>query len=144
MTSVQLSAYADWLSDLKTRIRTAQTRAVIAVNKEQIHLYWQIGKDILEKQSRQGWGAKVIDQLAADLNKEFPGIKGFSSRNLKYMRAFAEAYSDEQFVQTVSAQISWSHNCALLDKLQLGKRRFNPSGLSAATEAHCCVAFRCQ
>lgn len=83
--------YVAWLSDLKARIRSAQTKAAFAVNKELVLLYWQIGREILDRQNAQGWGAKVIDRLADDLRREFPCMKGFSPRNLKYMRAFAEA-----------------------------------------------------
>ncbi|MDY7575614.1 PDDEXK nuclease domain-containing protein [Actimicrobium sp. CCI2.3] len=109
--------YADWLSDLKSRIHTAQQRATLAVNRELVLLYWQIGRDILTRQAAQGWGAKVIERLALDLRVAFPEMKGFSPRNLKYMRAFAEAWPDEQFVQAVLAQLPWYHQLALLDKL---------------------------
>lgn len=71
-------------------------------------LYWQIGRDILERQNQQGWGAKVVDRLADDLRREFPEITGFSSRNLKYMRLFADTWMDRQFVQRVVAQIPWA------------------------------------
>lgn len=118
MTSIQLLGYADWLSELKTRIHNAQIRAVIAVNSELTMLYWQIGRDILERQSRQGWGANIIGQLSEDLRKEFPDIRGFSPRNLAYMKSFAEIWTNEQFLQTVSAKLSWSHNCVLIDKVQ--------------------------
>ncbi|MEH2022517.1 DUF1016 N-terminal domain-containing protein [Nostoc sp.] len=84
--------YENFLTELKTRISSAQLRAAIAVNKELVLLYWQIGGDILNRQQQQSWGAKVINRLAADLQKAFPEMKGFSLRNLKYMRAFAEAY----------------------------------------------------
>jgi predicted nuclease of restriction endonuclease-like (RecB) superfamily len=77
-----------------------------------------MGRDILVRQQRENWGAKIIDRLAADLTKAFPEMKGFSPRNLKYMRAFAEAGPDEEFVQQVAARIPWFHNCVLLDKLQ--------------------------
>ncbi len=110
--------YEDFLRDLKDRIRTAQVRAALAVNRELVLLYWQIGCDILSRQQQQGWGAKVIEKLSKDLRQEFPDMKGFSSRNLKYMRAFAEAYPDEQIVQQVAAQIPWFHNCILLDKVK--------------------------
>ncbi len=110
--------YDDFLSDPKTRISHAQIRAAVAVNKELVLLYWQIGRDILHRQEQQGWGAKVINRLATDLHQAFPEIKGFSSRNLKYMRAFAQAYPDEQFVQLLAAQIPWFHNCVLLDKVK--------------------------
>lgn len=110
--------YDNFLRDLKDRVRRAQLRAVLSVNRELVLLYWQIGRDILRRQSDEGWGSKVIDRLAGDLRKEFPEIKGFSPRNLKYMRAFAKAWPEEQFVQGVLAQITWYHNITLLDKLK--------------------------
>ena len=100
-----------------TRIQAAQLRASLAVNRELVLLYWQIGRDILDRQERERWGAKVIDRLAADLKGAFPEMKGFSPRNLKYMRAFAEAWPEEAFVQAVLAQITWYHNLAILEKL---------------------------
>jgi predicted nuclease of restriction endonuclease-like (RecB) superfamily len=114
----QSGNYDQFLRDLKERIRSAQIRAAIAVNRELIVLYWQIGRDILDRQQQQGWGAKVIDRLAKDLQKEFPEVKGFSSRNLKYMRSFAESYPEEPIVQQLAAQIPWFHNCVLLDKVK--------------------------
>ncbi len=111
------AGYADWLTELKTRIHSAQQRAALAVNRELVLLYWQIGRDIMARQAEQGWGAKVIDRLSQDLRADFPEMKGFSPRNLKYMRAFAEAWPDEQFVQGVLAQLPWYHQLALLDKL---------------------------
>ena len=107
--------YADWLADLKGRIHTAQQRATLAVNRELVLLYWQIGRDILARQASQGWGAKVIDRLAHDLRAAFPDMKGFSPRNLKYMRAFADAWPDAEMVQGVLAQLPWYHQLALLD-----------------------------
>jgi predicted nuclease of restriction endonuclease-like (RecB) superfamily len=109
--------YADWLGDLKARIHSAQLRATLAVNRELVLLYWQIGRDILLRQAQQGWGAKVIERLAHDLREAFPEMKGFSPRNLKYMRAFSEAWTDSEFVQGVLAQLPWYHQLALLDKL---------------------------
>ena len=109
--------YDTLLQDLKARIAGAQVRAALAVNRELVLLYWQIGRDILMQQRQQGWGTKVIDRLAHDLRRAFPELKGFSPRNLKYMRAFAEAWPDETLVQQVAAQIPWFHNCVLLDKL---------------------------
>lgn len=110
--------YEDFLRDLKNRIRTAQVRAALAVNRELVLLYWQVGRDILNRQQQQGWGAKVIDKLAKDLKAEFPEMKGFSRTNLLYMRAFAEAYPDEQIVQQLAGQFPWFHNCTLLDKVK--------------------------
>ncbi|MGH9764885.1 MAG: DUF1016 N-terminal domain-containing protein, partial [Blastocatellia bacterium] len=110
--------YADWLGELKGDIAASRTRAAQSVNRELILLYWRIGHSILDKQARLGWGAKVIDLLAADLRRAFPELRGLSPRNLKYMRAFAAAYPDRQFVQEVLAQITWYHNISLLDKVK--------------------------
>jgi predicted nuclease of restriction endonuclease-like (RecB) superfamily len=122
--SVELPAnYAVLLTSLRERIRSAQVRAALAVNRELMLLYWQIGREILEQQTARGWGSKVIDRLSQDLRQAFPEMKGFSPRNLKYMRAFAEAWPDEAFVQQVAAQIPWFHNCVLLDKLATSAER---------------------
>nr|WP_311527382.1 PDDEXK nuclease domain-containing protein [uncultured Ralstonia sp.] len=109
--------YADWLIALKTRIHTAQQRAALAVNRELVELYWQIGRDILARQAEQGWGAKVIERLAHDLRAAFPEMKGFSRANLLYMRAFAKAWPDAAIVQQAVGQLPWGHNLVLLDKL---------------------------
>lgn len=117
------SGYADWLTELKTRIHNAQQRAALAVNRELVLLYWQIGRDILERQSREGWGAKVIERLAHDLRNAVPTMKGFSPRNLKYMRAFAQAWPEAEFVQQAAAQLPWFHLCTLIDKLKTREER---------------------
>lgn len=117
------SDYHAFLATIKTRIQQAQLRAVVAVNKELILLYWQLGKAILDRQQKEGWGAKVIDHLSADLHAAFPQLRGFSTRNLKYMRAFAQAYPDEAFVQAVLAQLTWYHHITLLDKIRDEKER---------------------
>ena len=118
-TPVSLSptpgGYAEWLLDLKSRIHTAQQRAALAVNRELVLLYWQIGRDILARQAEQGWGAKVIERLAHDLREAFPEMKGFSPRNLKYMRAFAEAWPDAKFVQQAAAQLPWGPQSGLVE-----------------------------
>ncbi len=114
--------YTTLLSDLKTQIQAARTKAALAVNRELVLLYWSIGKRILEQQALQGWGAKVIQQLSNDLRLEFPDMQGLSKRNLQYMRAFAEAYSGE-FVQQAAAQLPWFHNCVVLDKLKDAQTR---------------------
>lgn len=115
--------YGHWLSELKTRIHIAQQRASLAVNSELVRLYWQIGRDILGHQAQQGWGAKVIERLSHDLRAAFPEMKGFSARNLKYMRAFANAWPDAAIVQGVLAQLPWYHQIALLDKLESKEER---------------------
>jgi predicted nuclease of restriction endonuclease-like (RecB) superfamily len=113
------SGYAVTLESLKALVASAQLRAQRVVNAGMIELYWMIGRTILERQQAEPWGSKVLGRLADDLRREFPQMKGFSRRNLYYMRAFAEAWNASgEFVQTVSAQISWSHNVALLDRLQ--------------------------
>ena len=109
--------YAGWLAELKSRIAHARQRAVLAVNQEQIRLYWQIGRDILERQSHQGWGSKVIDRLASDLKDSFPDIKGFSGSNLKYMRRFAELCPNGLIGQQAADQLPWFHIVALTTKL---------------------------
>ena len=98
--------YQDLLARLKSQIRTAQVRAAMAVNQELVLLYWGIGKEILSRQSEEGWGTKVVERLAHDLHVEFPNMGGLSSRNLKYMRAFAEAWP---IVQQPVAQLPWGH-----------------------------------
>jgi predicted nuclease of restriction endonuclease-like (RecB) superfamily len=110
--------YESFLKSLKERVHAVQVRAALSVNRELVLLYWSIGRDILARQKNQGWGAKVIDRLAADLRREFLEMTGFSPRNLKYMRAFAEAWPNERFVQQVAAQIPWFHNCVILDSLK--------------------------
>jgi predicted nuclease of restriction endonuclease-like (RecB) superfamily len=115
--------YDALLTDLKNRIQQARLRAGLAVNRELVILYWQIGRDILARQQQQGWGSKVIERLAADLKNIFPEMKGFSRTNLLYMRAFADAYPDESFVQQVAGQMPWFHNCTLMDRVKDARER---------------------
>ena len=110
--------YEDFLHGLKQRIHEAQIRAVLAVNRELVLLYWRIGRDILQRQGKAGWGAKVIERLATDLHSEFPEMKGFSRTNLLYMRAFAAAWPNESIVQRLVGQIPWGHNVRLLDHVK--------------------------
>lgn len=117
------TGYADWLAELKTRIHNAQQRAALAVSRELVLLYWQIGRDILARQAEQGWGAKVIERLAHDLRTAFPQMKGFSRANLMYMRAFAEAWPDAAIVQQAVGQLPWGHNLVLLTKLKDSQTR---------------------
>ena len=112
------STYVGLLDELKGRIQAAQTRAALAVNAELVRLYWEIGRIILERQEAEGWGARVVDRLAQDLKEAFPTMKGFSSRNLKYMRTFAERCPDFQIGQQAAAQLPWFHIVTLLTKAQ--------------------------
>ncbi|HXH55393.1 MAG TPA: PDDEXK nuclease domain-containing protein [Gammaproteobacteria bacterium] len=109
--------YQLFLEELKKRVYASRYKAALGVNKELILLYHHVGIQILLSQITQGWGAKVIDQLSKDLCFEFPEMKGFSTRNLKYMRKFAKEYPDPVFVQEVLAQLTWYHNVTLLDKI---------------------------
>ena len=117
--------YAVWLVELKARIHAAQQRATLAVNRELVALYWQIGRDILTRQSNEGWGAKVIERLALDLRNAFPDMKGFSRANLMYMRAFADAWPDASIVQQAVGQLPWGHNLVLLTKLKTAEQRLD-------------------
>jgi predicted nuclease of restriction endonuclease-like (RecB) superfamily len=110
--------YPTILEELKKQIRQARLKATLAANAEMLTLYWQIGKTILEQQQQAGWGAKVIDNLSADLRKEFPDMQGISPRNLKYMRKFAATFPDLPIVQLPVAQISWAHHVIMLDKVK--------------------------
>ena len=115
--------YVQWLADIKNRVSAARHKAALAVNAELVSLYWHIGRDILQRQAAQGWGSKVIDRLGRDLREAFPEMKGFSTRNLKYMRAFAEAWTDFEIVQQVAAQLPWFHLCTLIDKVKDSQQR---------------------
>lgn len=117
------SEYQSLLATVKQRIQQAQVRAGLAVNRELVLLYWSIGRDILSRQEQEGWGAKVIDSLAKDLRRSFPEMRGLSPRNLKYMRAFAEAWPDEAIVQQLVAQLPWGHNVRILDHLKSFEER---------------------
>lgn len=115
--------YQAVLEAVKARIREAQLGAAVAVNQELVLLYWRIGKEIIGRQEKEGWGSKVVERLAKDLQKEFPGMGGFSERNLKYMRTFAEGYPDRSIVQQAVALIPWGHNVLLLTKVKSAEHR---------------------
>ncbi|WP_234891129.1 PDDEXK nuclease domain-containing protein [Agrobacterium vitis] len=115
---IDAQTYATFVGDLKQKIVAARHRAGLSINRELVVLYWTIGRDILGRQEREGWGARVIDRLANDLGQAFPEMTGLSARNLKYMRAFAEAWPDGDFVQQVVALLPWGHNVRLLDALK--------------------------
>ena len=110
-------SYVAMLTELKQRIRHERLRVVLASNAAMVLLYWDIGQSVLNKQTAEGWGARVIDRLSADLRQAFPDMKGFSPRNLKYMRSFAATWADRSIVQELLAQLTWYHNIALLEKL---------------------------
>ncbi len=109
--------YPELLDTVAGRIQTGRQRAIAAANSELLGTYWTVGNDILARQGAEGWGARVIDRLSADLRERFPDARGFSARNLKYMRAFAAAWPDVEIVQAPLAQLPWYHHIALLEKL---------------------------
>jgi predicted nuclease of restriction endonuclease-like (RecB) superfamily len=115
--------YATVLNEIKGRIQQERLRVVLAANSAMVLLYWDIGKMILARQESAGWGAKVIDRLSVDLAEAFPDAKGFSPRNLKYMRSFAATWPDRAIVQAPLAQITWYHNIALLERLSDAETR---------------------
>ncbi len=115
--------YAQMLSEIKQRIQQERLRVVLAANAAMVLLYWDIGRMILDRQQREGWGAKVIDRLSADLRQATPEMQGLSPRNLKYMRTFAAAWPDRKMVQRVVAQLPWRQNIALLERLDDEKAR---------------------
>lgn len=123
MNSLTPIDYSDCLESLKTDITAAQARAALAVNSELIHLYFKIGQTILDRQTQGQWGAKVIDRLSRDLKDSFPDIKGFSARNLKYMRYFAEHCPDALIVQQPAAKLPWFHIVIILTKLEKPEER---------------------
>ena len=111
------AGYIDFINDLKSRIKQERIQAVLSANSALVMMYHHIGSAILAKQKEQGWGAKVIDRMSYDLKEAFPDMTGFSPRNLKYMRKFAECWGDLEIVQRTVAQIPWRSNIALIDKL---------------------------
>jgi predicted nuclease of restriction endonuclease-like (RecB) superfamily len=115
-------SYRDVFEKLKKDILQSQLRAALAVTKELTLLYWRIGKVLSIKTENEGWGAKTLERLARDLKSEFPDVNGFSFRNLKYMRQFAQSYPDSNWAAT-AAQIPWGHNMLLLDKVSDPKKR---------------------
>lgn len=140
LTAVPSSAYRALLMDIKARIRVAQIKASLSVNRELIQLYWDIGGLIVDRQRAEGWGKSVVEKLASDVQKAFPGIEGFSPRNIWRMRAFhlawvcgeclpptvdlkdrkklpqAVADLESRFLPQAVAEIPWGHNVTLLEK----------------------------
>lgn len=117
------TSYTTFFDSLKKRVESSRYQAALKVNQELILLYHHIGTRILQSQTEHGWGSKVIDQLSKDLKSAFPDMKGFSTRNLKYMRKFAEEYPEAEFVQQVAAQLPWFHIALILSKVTGQKNR---------------------
>lgn len=110
--------YASVLAELKRRIGSERLRVTLAANAAMIKLYWDVGRVILARQENAGWGARVIDRLAADLRKAYPDMRGFSSRNLLFMRGFAAAYPGESIVKQPVSQLPWGHVVRLIQRVK--------------------------
>ena len=122
------SDYSKFISSIKEKVRLAQLKASLSINRELIQLYWEIGKSVVGRQKNNGWGSKIIDKVAQDLQNEFPGIEGFSRSNLFRMKAFYLSY--EKVAQAVRQledlpifSIPWGHNVAIFQKLKNGTER---------------------
>lgn len=116
MTTIQPNDYNHFLIEIKERIRSAQYEAMKAVNKEMIQLYWDIGKQITEKQQASGWGKAVVETLSNDLQKEFPGIRGFGTSNLWAMAQFYSEYQSNEILQPLVGEISWTKHLVIMTK----------------------------
>ena len=121
----QLVDYSQFLVEIKERIHKSRYEAAKAVNQEIIRLYWDIGRSITEKQQTLGWGKSVVETLAEDLQKEFPGITGFSARNIWYMQQFYAEYHEDTILQPLVAEISWSKHLIIMSKCKdMQERQF--------------------
>ena len=108
--------YQEWLGSIKQQVHSARLRAALAANSELIHFYWVLGAQIAQKQAQSQWGDKLISQLSADLQQAFPGVGGFSASNLWRMKAFFEAYRDQEKLAPLVREIGWSHNLVILER----------------------------
>lgn len=116
MDNLSKDDYKIFLKDVKDRIKTAQYEALRTVNKQLVSLYWDLGKLIVEKQETLGWGKSVVEKLSVDLQNEFPGITGFSARNLWRIRNFYYEYHENEKLPPLVAEIGWAHNVVILEK----------------------------
>lgn len=123
MTALLPADYAPWLAHIKVRVQAARTRAVLAVNAEQVRLYWDIGQAILQNQTKEGWGSQIIRKLADDLRRELPDSKGFSYTNLRYMQRFAAEFPDWAICQQVVGKLPWGHILTLIEQVKLSEAR---------------------
>ena len=131
MNNISNQEYRNWIQELKLKVRSAQIKAAIAVNKELILFYWELGSMIALKIKQSNWGDKILENVSKDLKDEFPEMSGFSERNLKYCKFFYEFYSESigqplvalspqelMFRQQLVAQIPWGHNILIFTKLK--------------------------
>lgn len=122
-TPIVSSEYLDFRNEITSRIRSAQYEALKAVNKEMIALYWEIGKRITEQQAALGWGKSVVENLSRDIQKEFPGIKGFGVSNMWDMARFYAEYQSDEILQPLVGEISWSKHIVILTKCKETQQR---------------------
>ncbi len=116
---IESTEYKNWIKNLKSKIHAARTKVALAVTSQILELYWDIGKDITERQSNSNWGSKLIEQVAVELKDEFPDMKGFSKRNIYAMRQWYKFYSEKYpFVPQSVAQIPWGHNRLIISKVK--------------------------
>jgi len=116
--NIDLGFYGDLLGDIKTRIRQAQIKATLSANTEMILLYWDIGRMILERQQREGWGSAVIPRLSRDIRNELPEQKGFSERNIGYMIRLVQEYGSSSILQQPVAKIEAPENATSIKVAQ--------------------------
>lgn len=116
MSNTDKEAYRGFVDQVKEKVYRAEYQALKSVNKELIRLYWEIGQAIVDKQGQHGWGKSVVENLAGDLAKEFPGVKGFSVQNLWYMRQFYSEYQGKEKLQPLVGEISWSKHIVIIGK----------------------------
>ena len=122
-SSILSPEYLNFKNEITARIRSAQYEALKAVNKEIIALYWEVGKRITEQQTALGWGKSVVENLSRDIQKEFPGIKGFGVRNMWDMARFYAEYQFDEILQPLVAEISWSKHVVILTKCKETRQR---------------------
>lgn len=123
MSKILSKEYINFLKEVKSRVLSARIQAVRKVDKELISLYWDIGKAILEKQKLYKWGENVVEALGRDLREAFPGVRGFSDRNIWNMRRFYEEYQNNSILQQLVAEIPWGHNLLIMEKVAEDKKR---------------------
>ena len=116
MNITNKTEYTTFLKEIKENVYNSQYEALKQVNKQLIKLYWYIGKSIVEKQEQFDWGKSVVETLSKDLQKEFVGVKGFSSQNLWYMRQFYTEYKDNEKLQPMVGEISWTKHITIMSK----------------------------
>jgi predicted nuclease of restriction endonuclease-like (RecB) superfamily len=116
---LNLSEYNEWISELKSKIHAARRKVTYSINSQLLEMYWDLGKDICEKQNKFDWGSKFIEQIALELKHEFPEVKGFSRRNIYAIRQWYIFYSAKyQFVPQFVAQMPWGHNRLIITKIK--------------------------